>query len=270
MRPARADWGGGHFRTALERHKRFPNTQSCMGHFDKDSIDRYLVRDHELPRSWPSESVEIPEYPMEHEKPSPLDNKFPWLPFERDSAEEYRFSRCLDRLNRQHLGGMGSRTGRRRSTMRISKGDMDDNTDYEALNAATTTVSKKKTHRFGDPEMNKLRDADSLHRMESWLRCEKLENSKTPHGDAFDLRMGRWIEGHIGRVKEAEEKQKKSDEAKRSKYRRASHYGNIMDKDEAGFMSSAAGPTLSMTSDATALPSALKTEKRRTMAYVKT
>ena len=44
-----------------------------------------------------------------------------------------------------------------------------------------------------------------------------------------------------------------------------------MDKaDGAAVMSGYAGNTLSMTSDPTGLPAAMKAEKRRTMAYVKT
>ena len=271
MRPARADWSGGHFRTPLEPLKPFPNTHSCLGHYSKASIDRTLLRDHELPRSWPSETVRIPEYPMAKEPPSPADDRFPWLPFERESVDELRFSNLLENLNRRYGTGSRAGGGRRRSTMRISKGDRDDNTNYEAVAETSASPRKKKAFRFGDPAQNRLRDADSLKRMQSWLACEKVDGGRTKYGDATDLRMAHWIEAHVERVEAEAQARALEEAAKQNKYRRASHYGNIMDKaDGAAVMSGYAGNTLSMTSDPTGLPAAMKAEKRRTMAYVKT
>ena len=169
MRPARAQWGGEHFRTPLEPLQRFWNTQSSIGHFHAHSVDRYLLRDRDRHRSWPSETCQIPEYPMDLEPVAPADNKFPWLPFDRAGEGERRFEGVLDDLNRRFRGGAVARA-RRRSTLRLSGMDREDKTDYTAeLNAEKPVEREKKSHRFGDPEQNKLRDKDSLARMESWL-----------------------------------------------------------------------------------------------------
>ena len=98
------------------------------------------------------------------------------------------------------------------------------------------------------------------------LRAEVSSPHHRHHGGGV-LTLARWTRltprcGEVSRLEEA---------AKQNKYRRASHYGNIMDKaDGAAVMSGYAGNTLSMTSDPTGLPAAMKAEKRRTMAYVKT
>jgi len=185
------------------------------------------------------------------------------------AAGDSEFQR--ENLNRRYGTGSRAGGGRRRSTMRISKGDRDDNTNYEAVAETSASPRKTKAFRFGDPAQNRLRDADSLKRMQSWLACEKVDGGRTKYGDATDLRMAHWIEAHVERVEAEAQACALEEAAKQNKYRRASHYGNIMDKaDGAAVMSGYAGNTLSMTSDPTGLPAAMKAEKRRTMAYVKT
>lgn len=266
MRPARARWGADHFRTPSGPYVKFPNEQSNMGHFNQQSIDRTLLRDRYLERSWPSETVRIPEYPMELQLPTPADNKFPWLPYERFSEEERRFENFLDGCNQRFCGGAANRQ-RRRSTMRVTSLDKNDQTDYTALiNQEIEAPKEKKKHRFGDPEENKLRDRDSLRRMQSWIKCEKQEDGHTKYGDAWDLRMTRWIEQHQDRI--AAEKNAEKRKGEKKHYKRQSHYGKLME-DEASMTSYST--TMSMTSDPTAIPTGnTKSEKRRTMAFIKT
>ena len=272
MRPSRARWGGEHFRTPLEPERRFWNTQSCIGHFNGQSVDRYLVRDRDQARSWPSETVYIPEYPMELEDPSPAETAYPWLPFPRFSPEEARFENHLDALNRKFRGGAAAR-GRRRSTLRLSGMDREDATDYTSLiNDEAPVARTNKAHRFGDPEQNKLRDHDSMTRMDSWLNRAAPAAAPAdgaagpPRPDIMDARMRVWLDEHRERI------QAQAESKKRRPYKRKSNYGKLADMESDSVMSSYASGSVgvSMTSDATKLPAQLKAEKRRTMAYIGT
>jgi len=177
----RANWAHGHTRSALDpsvKLQGYPNTFSAIGEFHRQDLDRHATdplhrpfRDHSRRREYPSETRLCPDVPVQLEPRVPDDRKASWLPFERQSVDEQEFEDVLDDLDRRF--NVAARCARRRrSTLRISKQDKEDNTVYEDFAEAdqkTDVLALKNASRFGDPSTNLKKDKDTLQKMENYF-----------------------------------------------------------------------------------------------------
>ena len=177
----RANWVHGHTRSALDpsiRLQGYPNTYSAIGEFHRQDLDRHATdplhrpfRDHSRRREYPSETRLCPDVPVSLEPRRPDDRKTSWLPFARQSCEEQEFEDVLDELD-QRFNVSARCARRRRSTLRISKQDKEDNTVYEDFAEEEDKVdvlALKNASRFGDPKSNLKKDKDTLRKMEDYF-----------------------------------------------------------------------------------------------------
>ena len=181
MRPARANWAHGHTRSALDpgaRLQAYPNTQSTLGEFSTQTLDRHALdplhrpfRDHSRRREYPTETRLCPAVPVSLAPRLPDENKKGWLPFERQSEEERDFEDMLDELDARF--GISAKCARRtRSTLRIARQGPEDTTNYEAFaeeEVKTDIFKVRNVSRFGDAATNLKKDRDALTKMESYF-----------------------------------------------------------------------------------------------------
>ena len=106
--------------------------------------------------------------PVQLEPRLPDDRKTSWLPFERRSIQEQEFEDVLDELD-QRFNVSARCARRRRSTLRISKQDKEDNTVYEDFaeeDQKIDVLALKNASRFKRPEKSNLKKTRT--RYEKW------------------------------------------------------------------------------------------------------